>query len=476
MHLYSSEIKNYWEQFACKWVKYRKRRAYYWNSISKYCNYFIHPESSVLEVGCGGGDLLNAINAKEKTGVDFSPAMIKIAKEQFPGIRFHEMAAEELNLDDKYDVVVMSNLIGLLPDIEQVFNQVQNVIHDKTRLIVTYYSRMWEPIIRFAEFIRIKRKSPKQNWLSSQDIQNLLYLAGFETYKANRSMLLPYNIPLLSGFVNRFLSRLPLFNLLGLNQFVFARPIPKTLTSEEIDNKYSTSVIIPARNESGNIEQAIQRIPKLGKHTEIIFVEGNSTDDTWETIQSVQKKYEGQYDIKIMQQDGKGKGDAVRKGFAAAACDILMILDADLTVPPEDLPKFYHAITTGKGEFINGVRLVYPMEKNAMRPLNTMGNHFFSKFFSYILERPIKDTLCGTKVMFRWDYEKLAANRKFFGEFDPFGDFDLLFGAYKLNHKIVDLPIRYKERKYGDTNISRFKHGLILLRMATFATIKIKFW
>jgi hypothetical protein len=370
----------------------------------------------------------------------------------------------------------LSNLIGVLPDIELVFKQLNKVSHEKTRLIVTYYNRMWEPVIRFAELIRVKRKSPLQNWLSVKDIENLLYLAGFETYKENRSLFIPYHIPLISHLFNRIFSRLPFLNKLGLNQFVFARPLPVSKTEEQIKSSYSTSVVIPARNESGNIEQAILRMPDFGKHIEIIFVEGNSTDDTWEMIQHIQKKYKGTQDIKIMQQDGKGKGDAVRKGFAAASGDILMILDADLTVPPEDLAKFYDAITTGKGEFINGVRLVYPMEKNAMRPLNTVGNHFFSKFFSYILERPIKDTLCGTKVMFRWDYEKLAANRKFFGEFDPFGDFDLLFGAYKLNLKIIDLPIRYKERKYGDTNISRFKHGIVLLRMATFATLKIKFW
>ena len=470
------EIKKYWDDFSEKWTKYRKRRSYYWNSISKYCNYFIHPDSSILEVGCGNGDLLDSIVGKEKTGIDFSARMIKVGKKRFPDIELHEMAAENITLDKKYDVIILSNLIGVLPDIESVFLQLKKVSHEKTRIIVTYYNRMWEPFIRFAEFIRVKRKSPKQNWLSCSDIQNLLYLSGFESYKENRNMFLPYSLPLVSTFLNRFMSRLPLLNKMGLNQFVFARPIPKTLTEEELDQKHSTSVVIPARNESGNIEQAILRLPKFGKDIEIIYVEGNSTDDTWETIQNIQEKYKKSHNIKIMQQDGKGKGDAVRKGFAAATGDILMILDADLTVPPEDLPKFYNAITSGKGEFINGVRLVYPMEKNAMRPLNTIGNHFFSKFFSYILERPIKDTLCGTKVMFRSDYEKLAANRKFFGEFDPFGDFDMLFGAYKLNLKIIDLPIRYKERKYGDTNISRFKHGLILLRMATFATFKIKFW
>ncbi|OQY02755.1 MAG: glycosyl transferase, partial [Bacteroidetes bacterium 4572_117] len=240
--------------------------------------------------------------------------------------------------------------------------------------------------------------------------------------------------------------------------------------------EFSTTVVIPARNESGNIENAILRMPDFGKHLEIIFIEGNSTDDTWETIQAIQKKYDGKYDIKIGRQDGKGKGDAVRKGYDMATGDILMILDADLTVPPEELPKFYKALVSGKGEFINGSRLVYPMDKNAMRPLNIMGNKFFSMAFSWILEQAIKDTLCGTKVMFRKDYERLAQNRAFFGDFDPFGDFDLIFGAYKLNLKIIDLPITYRERTYGDTNISRFRHGFILLRMMFFAIGKIKFW
>jgi glycosyltransferase involved in cell wall biosynthesis len=286
-------------------------------------------------------------------------------------------------------------------------------------------------------------------------------------------MLIPFNIPIVSYVFNRFVCALPLFNYCALNRFVFAR---LQADLPESTNKYSTSVVIPARNESGNIENAIERLPEFGKHVEIIFIEGNSTDDTWQVIQEVQKKYSGTHDIKIAQQEGKGKGDAVRKGFAMATGDVLMILDADLTVSPEDLPKFHRALTTGKGDFINGTRLVYPMDKEAMRFLNTIGNKFFSLLFTWLLDQPIKDTLCGTKVMFRKDYVRLQKNREFFGNFDPFGDFDLLFGAYKLNLKILDLPIRYKERVHGETNISRFRHGFILLKMSWFAAGKIKFW
>ncbi|MCB0503200.1 MAG: glycosyltransferase family 2 protein, partial [Bacteroidetes bacterium] len=358
---------------------------------------------------------------------------------------------------------------------EDVLLELKKICHDRTKVIVSYYNHSWEPLINLAELIGLKKKSPVQNWLSQQDISNLLYLSGFETFKSKRRMIIPVWIPILSWFFNKYVANLPFFNRFGLSKFVFARRMA-IKSSSDVAEKYSTTVVIPARNESGNIEDAILRLPKFGKHVEIIFVEGNSTDDTWEKIQAIQAKYKDTHDIKITQQEGKGKGDAVRKGYAMASGDILMILDADLTVPPEDIPKFYDALATGKGEFINGCRLIYPMESQAMRFLNTLGNKFFSKVFSWLLEQPIKDTLCGTKVMFRTDYNRLIANRAFFGEFDPFGDFDLLFGAYKLNLKIIDLPIRYRDRTYGDTNISRFKHGLLLLRMCWFASGKIKFW
>jgi glycosyltransferase involved in cell wall biosynthesis len=288
-------------------------------------------------------------------------------------------------------------------------------------------------------------------------------------------MLIPFYIPLISGFFNDYLAKLPFFRWFTLNMYSFAKPESR-VSREEYNSKYVTSIVIPARNESGNIEDALLRMPRFGKDIEILFIEGNSTDDTWQKIQEIAAKYQDRWNIKIAQQPGKGKGDAVRKGFSMATGDILMILDADLTVPPEDLPKFYDAIASGKGDFINGSRLVYKMEKNAMRPLNLLGNKFFSIAFSFLLERPFKDTLCGTKVIFREDYIKLIQNRKFFGEFDPFGDFDLIFGAYKLNLKIVELPIRYRERTYGETNISRFKHGFILLKMCFFAARKIKFY
>ena len=471
----SKRFYQYFEDFAPKYVKYRKRFSYYWNDVVHYNNYYITDDQSVLEIGCGTGETLAKMNGKRKVGIDYSPAMIDIAKERYPEMEFKVMTAENLEFNEKFDVIVLPNVIGYFDNVIDVFNSLKSVCHDDTKLIISYYNYLWEPVLKMGEWLGFKKKSPEQNWLSHLDINNLLYHCEFEEFRTTRRMLLPVNIPLVSYFVNRFIAKLPIFNYFCLFNYINARKI-KNLSADDVADKFSTTVLIPARNESGNIENAILRLPKFGKHIEIMFVEGNSTDDTWEKIQEMQEKYKDSHDIKIMQQKGKGKGDAVRCGYEVATGDILMILDADLTVRPEDLPKFYYALAAGKGDFINGSRLVYPMEKNAMRFLNTLGNKFFSMVFSWLLEQPIKDTLCGTKVMFRKDYIDLSNNRTYFGNFDPFGDYDLLFGAYKLNLKIIDLPIRYQERTYGDTNISRFRHGLLLLRMCLFASKKIKFW
>lgn len=464
--------KAYFNEIAPRAIAYRQKFNYYWDSITKHCNYFIQEDDTVLEIGCGVGNLIATVKGQEKLGIDFSEKMIEQAKKQFPNQEFLCVDAQNLQLEKKYDVVILSNLVGYLDDIQNCFLELHKVCHSQTKIIVSYYNFVWEPCFKFFEYIKLKKKAPYQNWMSRKDIQNLLYLAGFETFRQNRNMLLPINIPLLSVLMNKFISRLPIFNSLALNQYVFARPNPNLFEKKE----YNVSVVIPARNESGNIENAITRMPVFGKSVEIIFIEGNSTDDTWDTICKVQQKYKDTHTIKIARQAGKGKADAVRKGYDIATGDILMILDADLTMPPEELPKFYNALAEGKGEFINGSRLVYPMQKHAMRFLNMLGNKFFSMLFSWLLDQPIKDTLCGTKVMFKKDYIRLTKNRSFFGDFDPFGDFDLLFGAYKLNLKIIDLPIHYAERMYGDTNISRFKHGVVLLKMCAYASLKIKFF
>ncbi len=435
----------FFEKTAEQRDKWKKRNKYYWQDLEKFSNYLVPEHASVLEIGCGTGDLIANLQAHKKVGIDFSDKIISLAKKKHPHISFHTMKAENITLEEKFDYIIVSNTIGYLNDIQKVFLQLKKVSHPHTKIIVTYYNFLWQPLLSLAELFRLRMRQPEQNWLSKEDIKNLLTLAGFDPYKEGERLIFPLYIPFISTFLNKYIAKLPLFNKLSLTNYVIAKPAPTT--DESIwKTQYSVSVVIPARNESGNIENAILRTPMMGKHTELIFIEGNSKDDTWEKIQEVAQKYEHTHDIKIAKQDGKGKGDAVRKGFDMATGDILMILDADLTMPPEDLPKFYDAIASGNGEFINGSRLVYNMDQKAMRFLNLLANKFFSIMFTWLLGQRFKDTLCGTKVLFKSDYEHLKKGRKFFGDFDPFGDFDLIFGAAKLNLKTVEIPIRYKER------------------------------
>ncbi len=461
-------LTDYFESAAPERLKWNSRNRYYHKLLERYYRFMIPPGKRVIEIGCGPGDLLSAVRPSYGVGLDISPTMVEIARQRHPELHFRVMDAESIESEETFDYIILSDLIGLLWDVMEVFEGITGLCHSRTRIIISYTNYLWEPVFKAGEFLRIKQKQPIQNWLSSTDITNLLNLAGFEVIKKDKKILLPKWLPGITWFFNRIVANLPLINYLDMVRIITARPVWPG------KQEFSVSVIVPARNERGNIDAAVKRIPAFGSAQEIIFVEGNSSDSTYEEMLRVQKAYPD-HDIKVIRQTGKGKGNAVREGFDLATGDILMILDADLTMPPEDLPKFYHALKTNSGEFINGCRLVYPLEKQAMRTLNLIANKLFGLFFTYLLGQPLKDTLCGTKVLFSADYEVIKENRHYFGDFDPFGDFDLLFGASKANLKITEVPIRYRERTYGSTQISRFKHGLLLLRMSSYAARKMKF-
>jgi len=381
------------------------------------------------------------------------------------------MPFEEISAYDP-DYILLDGTLHYERDIQSLLERIAGQCLNHTRLVVTFYSALWKPFISFATFLGLRGKLPEENWIAPEDVNNLLLLSGFEQVRSESRILFPVYIPIVSNLINRYLAPLPLFRAFNVVTFIVARPIT---TLSEPEWKPSVSVVVAARNEEGNIEEIIRRLPKMGPDDELILIEGNSTDNTWEKIQETYKLHKHKINMQIGQQDGLGKGDAVRKGFGMARKDILMILDADLTVPPEDLPKFYKAIVSGKGEYINGSRLVYPMEEKAMRFFNIIGNKFFALAFSFVLGQRFKDTLCGTKVLTNENYQKLARHREFFGDFDPFGDFDLIFGSSRMCLKIVEVPISYRERTYGNTNISRWSHGVLLLKMLVFAARKIKF-
>lgn len=448
------------------------RTAYYSAEVGRLIKSLMLKDCRVLEVGCGLADLLASLDAAERVGIDVSPRMIEIAKKRHPDLdlRLADVERDELP-EGPFDVIILSDVVGHLDDIQRGVSRLRELLSPSGRLIVTYYNFLWEPALKAAEKLGLKTAWPEQNWLSMDDIENLLNLSDFDVVRRGTDILLPLDVPVLSEVLNRVVAKAPLVRETALVSYFVARPAPVTW----LDPLPSVSVICPTRNERGNVREAIERTPVMGPKTELIFVDGNSTDGTVEEIETAIAEYDGPLTLKFIKQgDGKGKGDAMRKGYAVAENDVFMILDSDLTVPPEDLPKFYRALATQKGDFINGVRLVYPMEGQAMRFFNLLGNKFFSLALSWLLEQPVKDSLCGTKVLTRESYQRIADNRSFFGEFDPFGDFDLLFGAARLNMKIVDLPVRYRARTYGDTKIPRWSSGWLLLKMTAFGFKKLR--
>lgn len=459
---------DFWEQIYNK--SFFTIGKYYHQWISRVYKFIIPEGLKVLEIGCGQGDLLATLKPSLGVGVDFAPTAIKIARNKYPYLHFYDVDASEISLQEKeFDFIILSDIVNDIWDVQAVFEVVHRYTHPGTRIVINYYNHLWEMPLKAAQRLGLATPLLPQNWLTTLDIRNILQLSDFEFLRSWSEMAIPLRLPAADIF-NRVFSKIIPFRWFSLINIVIARP-----ETPSFGNNTSCSVIIAARNEEGHIEELFERIPELGPQTEIIFVEGNSKDRTYETIQlEITKNPER--NCKLIKQSGKGKGDAVRAGFAAASGDVLMILDADMTVPPEDLQRFYNAIVSGKGEFINGVRLVYPMEEKAMRFFNMVGNKFFAAAFSWLLGQPIRDTLCGTKVMWRKDYQRLADNRSYFGDFDPFGDFDLIFGAAKLNLKILELPVRYHARRYGETNISRWSHGVLLLKMVFFAAKRIKFF
>lgn len=464
----SSDHLNEISTFYSNWTPKRRFSGYYQSLLAHRYNLLISSDSRVLEIGCGEGELLSQINAKIRIGIDLSQKQVERGRKLHPELDLREGAGESLQIEDgPFDVIIISDTLNEAADVEALLRRMHGVSHRGTRLIINIYNTLWDPFLAMARSLGIASPRPASSWLSRQDVINLCALADWEIFKSFGQILLPVPLGFLSGFLNRWVA--PLATWACLSIFLVGRK----RTPVRRDPK-CVSVVVPARNEAGSIAQTIERVPRLGEETELIFIEGHSKDNTWEVISALPNTFANGRIVK-MRQTGKGKGNAVIEAFRAATGDIITILDADLTMPPEELPKYIEVLASGKADCANGVRLVYPMDREAMRFANLCANKGFSLIFSWLLGQPVKDTLCGTKTLWKEDYEKIDRNRSYFGDFDPFGDFDLLFGADKQNLKIMDVPIRYKERFYGETNIQRWRSGVILSRMVIFAARRLKF-
>lgn len=465
-------IENYFNKMAEFRNFWKDKNLFFHEEDEKYLSFLIPKGSNIIVLGCGTGHLIPGLEPEKAIGIDMSQNMINIASKNNNQYEFIVGDIEDKtiieSIDQKFDYILLPDTIGFLDDCQSTISLLHRLCDKNTRVVISYYSYLWEPILKIAEILKLKMPQIEMNYLTTDDIVNLLNLAEFEVIKQEWRQILPIRLFGIGPIINKYIATLPFIRKLCLRNYVIARSLDKI--DKSLD---SCSIIIPCKNEKGNIEEAVKRIPDFCENIEIVFVEGHSTDGTFEEIESIQSKYNDKNIIAI-KQSGVGKADAVYKAFDIAKNQVLMILDADLTVPPEQLDKFWHTISSGKGEYINGSRLVYPMEKDAMRFLNFIANRLFSIIFSWLLNQRYTDTLCGTKVITKSNYIKIKNNRNYFGDFDPFGDFDLIFGSSKLNLKMVEIPIQYQARSYGETQISRFKHGILLLKMAFHGYKKLK--
>ena len=456
------------------WIK--KSLGFYSEDI-RAMKELIPENSNILEIGCGNGQLIASLKPNHGVGIDLSKKMIECARETHLNIEFIHADIENIStiksIDTIFDYIIISDTIGYFEDIEKVLNSLHKLCNSDTRVIVAYYSPFWEPILNIAAKLKLKMTELPKALLNEVDVSSLLEASKFETVRKQNKIIFPYKALGIGRFLNRFIACLPIISHFCIRNYVVARSLKEA--TKDLPN--SATVIIPCRNERGNIRNALERLPLFTKDLEIIFIEGHSQDGTWEEIKKVikDKKFINKgFKMKAFQQKGKGKADAVFSAFSKATKDVLIILDGDLTVPPEDIPKFWKKISSGEAEYINGSRLIYPMENEAMRFLNYIANKIFSILFTWLLGQRYTDTLCGTKVIRKKHYIQAAKRNKEFGDFDPFGDFFIIFGAARLNLKMSEVPIRYRARLYGETQISRFSHGFLLIRMVIFAFLKLK--
>jgi len=491
---FKAHVRAHYDRLAARRDHWYGRNRGYHDYLEHALRALVPPGRSVLELGSGTGNLLEALQPGRGVGIDLSPAMVELSRRKFPRMRFEVQDAEAIDGSEPFEVIVASDLIGELLDVAAMLERLQAISSAETRLILTFHNPALEGILRMAQRIGLTMPPARQNWIGPNDIIGLLELSDFTVERVHAGLLLPALLPPLRQIADAVPGGTPLIDYLNTVNIVVARPQRPRPRRWPL----SCSVIVPCRNEVGNIEAAVSRMPSMGSHTEIVFVDGASSDGTCERIEEMRRRWAGTRDIRLIHQvpgpeilpaspaapDAPvamlklGKGDAVRKGFDAARGDVLMILDADLTVPPEDLPRFFDAIASGKAEFVNGSRLLYPMEERAMKVVNYLGNKLFSNLFTWMLGQRVRDTLCGTKAMRRDAYGRIAGGRAYFGEFDPFGDFDLLFGAARLGLRIVDVPVRYRRRRNGVTKVRVVRHGVLLIAMSlvAFRKFKLRTW
>lgn len=456
-----TQVKRHFDHIAKLYDKFKEKNRYYYDHIKRFLTENVPVGARVLEVGCGTGELLNHAKPAYGYGIDLSEGMIEIARAKFPHLTFGVGEAENCSVPEWFEYVLMIDLLDHVHDVWDVLRGIECAVRENTILCIATINPLWQPIFNVAEWLKLKMPEGPHNFIPIDDIVNLLEILDYRILRKEMRFLVPKRIPFISEFINKHISKIPILRNLCAVQAIVAQ---KLAPSQE--KAYSCTVVVPCHNEVGNVEECVRTVPQMGRGTQLMFVNDGSTDGTLEKLEQLKTQYP--HIGVISYPDNRGKGYAVREAFQAASGDILMILDADLTVPAEDLREFYYVLAHGKARFVNGSRLVYPLENQSMRTVNLWGNQFFGMIMSWLVGQHISDTLCGSKALFRADYMKMKMGT------DKWGDYDLLFGASRLNLKIAEVPIHYLQRRHGASKMRTFHHGLLLARMCLWGFFHIK--
>lgn len=444
-------VAEHFDEIAPNYDNWKRKNSYYYSNIKAFISRIFPPGSKVLEVGCGTGEILASMNPKRGVGIDISQKMVELAKQKYPQYTFIHAPIEDLDIDEKFDYVIMVDVVDHVYDVVDVFTSLRRFCHPTTRIILTTISPWWEPILSLMEKLSAKMPEGPHNFIEKRILGNMIEMVGFSVSYSGYLLLFPKWIPILSYIMNSIGVRIWGLNRLSAVQYMIIQPEFK----KTFDLGLGCSVIIPCHNEEDNIESAVRRIPSMGKETEIIVVNDGSTDGTAEKVRALQKEISN---LKLVDYSpNRGKGQAVKQGFDAATQEVIMILDADVSTPPEELPRFFEPLNRGVCQFVNGTRMVYPMEEQAMRTVNLFFNKMFGYMMSFITQQTLTDTLCGTKALYRSDYKRMQWG------IDRWGDFDLLFGAAKMGSKIMEVPVHYLTRQSGESKMKSLKHGIHLL-------------
>lgn len=419
------------------------QHQYYHERIRKTFSFIIPPNKKILFLGADDAKILASLRPAKGT------VAISTAYESYLP-------------KEKFDYIILNGVLGQTTDMLRILKNILRACHPSTRILIYQYNYLWQWVLAIAEKLRLKRKEGVQNWLSVNDLKTYLEGADFQVTRIFRRTIFPFNFFGLGRILNFIDAIIPFFDFLKLDQFIISRPEPYLFPKELPE---SLTICITVRNEKGNIEKIVKSIPKICKEQEILFVEGHSTDGTRKEILRMINQYPDK-SIRVMGQPGIGQGDATRVGFKAAKGEIIIIYEGDGTSDPGDIKYFYDAMTSGRFEFIEGSRFVYPLDNKTMPVINQLGNIFFAKWFSFFLGQKTTDVLSGIKSILKKDYNLLFERWGFLGFEDPFGDFELLYGAARMGLKFGEIPMRYYPRTYGETKTKPFTHGLYLLKMA----------